>query len=134
MFDITLFMKSGTFQKGGYIQRVGRGQYFFRRNDGGDEMYIVISGKVDIILAENEPPIATLGAGELFGEMTFLENMPRSASARASEDTLALVINNGNFNKLMRKNPEIALNIMKTLSGRLRVKNEHDEIEITDEE
>lgn len=126
MFDITTIIKTGTFSKGGFIKRIGKDQLFFRKDDIGEDMYIIISGKVRILVSDKdeESVIAELGAGDLFGEMAFLEKLPRSTAAKAAEDTLALVVNSDNFDKIMRRNPGIALSIMKVLSSRIRSQNE----------
>src|SRR5438034_11292663 len=69
------------------FQRFGRefrkGHVLFREGEPGKEMYVVQAGKVNITktVRETEKILATLGAGEFFGEMSILNNKPRSAGA-----------------------------------------------------
>jgi CheY-like chemotaxis protein len=68
-----------------------KGETVFEEGDAGDRFYVIINGKIDIIKiinASKEDTLATLGKGHCFGEMAILDDSPRSASARASEDTL----------------------------------------------
>ncbi len=127
MIDLVRLMRSGYLSKRSDVLRVQEGQYFFRANDEGEDMYIILSGEVDILLPSKngaEVPLVTLSEGTMFGEMTFLENLPRSAAAKARTDTLVLVINNSNFERLCSKQPMIARYIMGVLSSRLRAQNQ----------
>ena len=63
--------------------------------------------------------MATLGPGEIFGEMAILEEAPRSATALALDKVVALEFNRENFEILMKGNPQIALNVLKLLSKRI---------------
>ncbi len=133
MLDLTSLVRSGYFSKRNDVLRVQEGQYFFRQNDEGEDMYIILSGEVEILFRGDtgtEISLAILKAGSLFGEMTFLENLPRSASARALSNSLVLVINNSNFERLFSKQPMIARYIMGVLSSRLREKNKRSFSEI----
>src|SRR5207245_4677662 len=79
------------------FQRFGRefrkGHVLFREGEPGREMFVVQSGKVNITktVRETEKILATLGAGEFFGEMAILNNKPRSAGATMAEDGKLLV-------------------------------------------
>ena len=59
-------------------RRLGPGQILFSAGDPGDALYIVASGKVEIL--EGDRPIASLGEGEAFGEMALLSGGPRNAT------------------------------------------------------
>ena len=88
----------------------------------GTEMYIVQQGKVAILkeFKGREQQLALLGQGDFFGEMSVLEDLPRTASARAVTDCRLLEINSSTFDQMLRKNPEIAVRMMRKLSRRLR--------------
>ena len=101
----------------------GRASYVFREGDLGTEMYIIHEGQVEIIKhdpATSEQLLAVLEKGDFFGEMALLEELPRTASARALTDVKLLQINGSTFDQMLRDNPEIAVRMMRKLSRRLR--------------
>lgn len=101
--------------------QVPSGQVVFREGDQGSEMYIVESGAIDILrAARGREPLATLGAGDFFGEMAILEDQPRFATAIARMPTRLLRIDRAAFPGLIASNVEIAIRIMRKLAGRLR--------------
>ena len=71
-------------------RRLGPGQILFNTGDPGDALYIVASGKVEIL--EGDQPIASLGEGEAFGEMALLSGSSRTATARSAGDVELLEI------------------------------------------
>jgi len=108
------------------FQRFGRefprGTVLFKEGDPGKEMYVVQSGKVNITkrVRETEKILATLGPGEFFGEMSILNNKPRSAGALIAEDAKLLVIDPRTFEAMLRGNAEIAVRLIKKLGERLQ--------------
>jgi len=98
------------------------GEMVFREGELGTEMYIVHEGRVEISkeVAGEPKPLAVLEKGDFFGEMAILEDLPRAASARALVDSKLLMINGSTFDQMLRTNPEIAVRMMRKLSGRLR--------------
>lgn len=103
------------------------GERIFDIHDPGDEMYIVMSGKVGISL--NEDPavaqfVSVIGPGECFGEMGVLDDMPRSATAHVVEDAILLCLDRDKLRGLIVSYPELALGLLRSLSLRLRNTNE----------
>lgn len=82
-------------------------------------MGIVMHGSLSVIRAEHDV-IGHLGAGDVFGEMSLLDDEPRSATLVADEQTEVALLSRGQFRTQIRENPDIALKLMKILSGRLR--------------
>lgn len=115
------------------FQRFGKefpkGTVLFKEGDPGKEMYVVQSGKVNITktVRDTEKILATLGAGEFFGEMSILNNKPRSAGAVMAEDGKLLVIDPRTFEAMIRGNVEIAVRLIKKLSDRLQDADEQIE-------
>jgi CRP/FNR family cyclic AMP-dependent transcriptional regulator len=99
-----------------------RGTVLFREGEPGKEMYVVQQGKVHISkqVGEVEKILSTLGQGEFFGEMSILNNAPRSATATCAEDSRLLVIDPKTFEAMIRGNAEIALRMIKKLADRLQ--------------
>src|SRR5690606_3092144 len=77
--------------------------------------------------AGSEKILSTLGPGDFFGEMSVLENRPRSASARARTACRLLPIDASTLDALLREHPEIAVRMLRKLSGRVRRYEEEEE-------
>jgi len=103
-------------------KEVPKGTILFRENDPGQEMYIIQSGKVRISkkVRDIEKTLVILKKGDFFGEMSILNNKPRSATAEVVEDARLLVIDPQTFETMIRNNTEIAVRIIKNLSARLQ--------------
>ncbi len=101
---------------------VADGEFIFREGDEGSRMYIVHEGQVEIIqeLTGDEQKVTLLEKGDFFGEMSVLENLPRTASARALKNAKLLQINSATFAQMLKDNPEVAVRMMRKLSRRLR--------------
>ena len=68
-----------------YLRKFNKGEYIFKKSNPGNGMYIILKGEVQII-DENKKDqkqnlLATLVDGEFFGELSLLDESPRSASA-----------------------------------------------------
>jgi len=87
----------------------------------GKELYILQKGTVKItkIMNDNEVLLAVLKAGDIFGEMSLLENKPRSASAIAMEDSVLLAVNKENFERMVSTQPQIITRLTTLLAKRL---------------
>ncbi len=105
-----------------YTVEFEEGELVFREGDLGTEMFIIHEGRVAILKAvhDEDRPLATLEKGDFFGEMSLLEDLPRTASARALSRVKLLQINGSTFDQMLRSNPEIAVRMMRKLSRRLR--------------
>lgn len=110
----------------GYSVELESGKTIFREGDLGTEMYILQDGKVEILkeLEGEEQQLAILEKGDFFGEMSLLEDLPRTATARALDDCKLIRINGATFDQMLRTKPEIAVRIMRKLSRRLRQTDE----------
>ncbi len=106
-------------------QRFGKsfpkGTVLFRDGDEGTEMFVIRAGKVAIskTSGQTEKVLVTLGAGEFFGEMSILNNKPRTATATVAEDAQLLVIDPKTFEAMIRSSAEIAVRMIKSLANRL---------------
>ena len=93
----------------------------FKEGDQGDSMFVIISGKVDVI--QNDHSITQLERGTCIGEMALLDQEPRSADTITLEESVLLKIDQEGFFQLMASNPEIMKQIVKILTGRVRSMN-----------
>lgn len=91
--------------------------------DQSDSLYIIISGKVKVFLADEEGKEVTLnmqGEGEYFGELSLFDDAPRSASVITTENTRLTVISKAALDECLGNNPAIALKVIRGLARRLR--------------
>lgn len=87
----------------------------------GQELYIIQKGSVKItkFVNDNEQLLALLKPGDIFGEMSLLEDKPRSASAIAYEDAVLLAVNKANFKRMVATQPQIITRLTQLLSERI---------------
>jgi CRP-like cAMP-binding protein len=97
-----------------------------RQGDLGREMYVIHEGKVEITRTSGDgtTSLAVLEKGDFFGEMSLLEYLPRSATARALTDVKVVEVNAATFDRMLTNNPEITVRIMRKLSRRVRETDE----------
>lgn len=97
----------------------------------GEILYVIKKGSVNILKktgGSQETVLATLKEGEFLGEMSLIDNRPRTATAKVAEESQLLVMTKKAFNSMMEKYPEIALKVLlvflKIANERLRKANE----------
>jgi len=93
----------------------------FAEGQIGQEMYILQRGQVKIskIVGDKEVLLAILKPGDIFGEMSLIENKPRSASAEAYEDAVLLAVNRANFQRMVTTQPQIITRLTTLLAERI---------------
>ena len=93
----------------------------FAEGQVGQEMYILQKGQVKIskIVGDKEVLLAILKPGDIFGEMSLIENKPRSASADAYEDAVLLAVNRANFQRMVTTQPQIITRLTTLLAERI---------------
>ncbi len=100
-----------------------RGSVILFEDDQGDSLFIVREGRVKVVLvAEDgrEVILGILGVGEHFGELSLIDDQPRSAHVIAMEDSALLVLRRGDFRRRVEQNPAVAWALLIELSRRLR--------------
>jgi len=97
-----------------------QGEMIINEGDEGDEAYIIYSGEVEVFrLLEGKTVIMNkLGEGEMFGELALFGEGFRSASVRASKETLVGVISKEKLYEIIREFPDIAIQILKVQAQR----------------
>jgi CRP-like cAMP-binding protein len=94
------------------------GSWLVREGELGDALYLVVRGRLSI--EKGTRPVAELGPRECVGELALLDAEPRSASARALGEVLALRLEREPFLELIDERPELARGILRILAQRLR--------------
>ena len=98
--------------------RYTAGQLIFSAGEGGDTMYVVLDGVVDIVIASNV--LETVCTGGIFGEMALTGAKDRSATAIANTDCSLAAIDEKRFSFLVQNTPHFAIQVMKVMAERLR--------------
>lgn len=84
--------------------------------------YVILEGRVEIVkrLGTDEVQLFVRGPGEFFGEMALIENAPRSATVRTLQPCHLLEVDEAVFDRLLKDNPTVALDMMRGLSATIR--------------
>jgi CRP/FNR family transcriptional regulator/CRP/FNR family cyclic AMP-dependent transcriptional regulator len=107
----------------GDIRRVAKGQIIVNQSSPGNTFYIVISGHVKVALLHEdgkEIVLSLLSEGNFFGELSLLDNDPRSASVIAAEDATLFMLSRKQFYQLITANPDTLEKVIKEICTRLR--------------
>jgi len=100
-----------------------RGSAIMHAGDPTDSLYIVISGRLKVMMGEadgKEVILSILGPGEFFGEMGLIDDNPRSATVVAIEPCELLAVTKRAFRKCLDENVALAMAVMRVLVRRLR--------------
>ena len=101
------------------------GEAIVRQGEVGDCMYVIQSGRVEVIQATDmgEQHLAFLETGDFFGEMAVFEKETRSATVRASGEARALKVDKKTLLRRIKEDPLLAVNLLQTMSHRIRELN-----------
>lgn len=111
-------------------RRFRRGEVIFHQGDPGDALFIVASGAVKITLPSetgDEAILATLRAGDFFGELALLDGAPRSATAIALEASETWVLPRERFRELIASEESMRDALLASIAGELRRLTDHVE-------
>ncbi len=111
----------------GHVRNFAANEVIFSAGDPGDGFYVVESGMVRIsaVVGRNEPRVlARIGPGDFFGEMAVVDDAPRSATATTEVETRAFFLGRDKLLRLLEQRPNLALNIIREFSGRMRSLNQ----------
>jgi CRP/FNR family cyclic AMP-dependent transcriptional regulator len=117
-----------TVSSAGQERHLIRGDVLFNEGDPPDSLYLVIRGRMAIAIANpidrRESVVALMEPDDLFGEMSMLDNGPRSAMARALEPTTVLAIPFEPILAMFDQYPKLLWNVTRMLAQRIRVTDE----------
>jgi len=101
------------------------GEMIVRQGDEGNCMYVVQTGKVEVIKEERDQQISlgVLGKGEFFGEMALFERESRSATVLAQGEARILTIDKRTLLRRIQEDPTLAFQLLEKLSQRIRELN-----------
>lgn len=110
------------------------GQLVCEQGQAGDSMYIIVDGSAEVIVNLPSGPlsVAKLKKNSFFGEIAILCNVPRTATVKAENTLTTLKISKDLFFRLVTEFPEMAVEIMREIAGRLE-RTTHD-LQVTQRE
>ncbi|MCX5760223.1 MAG: Crp/Fnr family transcriptional regulator [Gemmatimonadetes bacterium] len=100
-----------------------KGSVILFEDDPGDALFVVRSGRVKVVLLADdgrEVILGLLGVGEHFGELSLIDDRPRSAHVIAMEESSILVLRRDDFRRRVEASPVVAWALLQELSRRLR--------------
>jgi CRP-like cAMP-binding protein len=100
-----------------------KGSVIVFEDDPGDALFVIRAGRVKVVLLADdgrEVILGLLGVGEHFGELSLIDDQPRSAHVIAMEDSSILVLRREDFRRRVEANPVVAWALLQELSRRLR--------------
>jgi CRP-like cAMP-binding protein len=116
----------------GDIATAPSGTVIVNEGDRLDRLFILLSGRIDVVLPEGERRasdvmLTQLGPGDCFGEYAFVDHQPASATIRTAEDCSVFSISHKTLNEFLETHHSVASivyrNLLKILVGRLRATN-----------
>jgi len=111
----------------GQLRSIPRNAVFIHEGDQGDSLFVILSGRVKVFVADDEGREMVLdfhGAGDYVGEMA-LDGRPRAASVMAVEPTVCSVLTRDALRAAIAANPDVAMNLIGTLIERARIATEN---------
>lgn len=111
-------------------KKVKKDTYLIQEHDYSTEMYLLLEGKVNVMLTNQngkEMILATLQAGDIIGELSLLDDGPRSATILTEENCVVLVLNKADLFEFLNGNPKFAIQVIRYLCHRLRLTNKTTE-------
>ncbi len=89
-----------------------------RQDEAGSSMFVIVSGRVRVVLQPSGGDVATIDAGGFFGEMSMLTGEPRTASVHAMGDVAAIEITAEHFRHLALDRPDLVEHVTSVLAAR----------------
>lgn len=104
-------------------RKAPRGEVVVEQGKRAIGFFVITKGSVEVVQGlggKDERQLATLQAGEFFGEISLLDGYPCSASVRSLEDSECLVLSRSDFLAELRQSPQMAVSMLPVLAARLR--------------
>lgn len=110
------------------LLRIDEGRVIIAAGQANERMYIVLRGEVSVRLeSPDNEPVARLGAGEVFGELSVIDGEPTSAFVVAERRCRLLGLDRDALWELFRRTPYLANNLLTILTRRIRNSNKQYE-------
>ena len=100
-----------------------QGKVLTRQGAPGREFFVLLEGTVDVV--RDGKKINELGAGEFFGELALISNIPRTATVTATSPIRALVVVDRDFRRLLKDDVSVAVKVLGTMAERMPPADTH---------
>lgn len=111
-------------RKLGSLKQFKQDEVLFYQGETKKCAYLILKGKVSVIMSSvfdgSDISLASIGEGDIVGEMAILDKQPRSATVKALEDVVALELEEKAFLTFIKMNPKYGKGLLKSLSQRIR--------------
>jgi len=105
------------------MRQFPKGRVIINEGEHSDSLYAIVAGKVKVLVSEEDGKeiiLSILGPGEFFGELSLIDNQPRSATVVTMESSTFNVISQADFMRILSTSPKIAKTILQAMAKRLR--------------
>jgi len=110
-------------RKCGVTRNFPKNSVIINEGDSSDSLYVILKGRVTIYLSDEngkEVILNSQGEGDYFGELALVDDDKRSASVVTAEKSTFLVVSKVDFKKVLSSNPDLAFNLIRGLTHRVR--------------
>jgi len=108
----------------GSIKSFRKGAIVINQDDETYSLYVILSGSVKVFISGEDGREAVLNhqsTGDYFGDLALIDKQPRVASVMTTEPSTFMIISRENFLTCLSRNPEIAINLIKPMTERMRM-------------
>lgn len=123
MFSDLASLDTGILTEHATIRKYHANTILINEGDDTDSLFVILKGEVKVFVNDEQGKEAILnlmGEGEYFGELSLLDDAPRSASVMTVKPCKLMVITKTEFKRCLNKNPELAYNLIKAFSKQIR--------------
>ena len=109
--------------KHGIVRKYPKNSIIINEGDRSDSLYIILEGRIKVFVSDERGKEAILniqGAGEHFGELALIDEVPRSASVVTLEPSRMALVSREDFERCLAENPNLAVKLIRTLTQRIR--------------
>jgi CRP/FNR family cyclic AMP-dependent transcriptional regulator len=108
----------------GSVRSFRKGSIIINQDDESYSLYVILSGSVKVYVSGDDGREAVLNhqsAGDYFGDLALIDKQPRVASVMTLENSKFMIISREDFMTCLSRNPEIAINLIKPMTHRMRM-------------
>ena len=108
----------------GTVKSFKKNALIINQDDETYSLYVILSGRVKVFISGENGREAVLNhqsAGDYFGDLALIDKQPRVASVMTTEPSRFMVISRDDFMACLSRNPEIAINLIKPMTSRMRM-------------
>ncbi len=108
----------------GYVKNYRSGEIIFFEDDSDKNLYLLVQGRVKLTMLSSEGKekvMTILQAGDIFGEISLFDNNPHPVTAEVAEQSRLMILNWDKLEKIIMKQPRMALKIIEALSKKTRL-------------